>query len=136
MTETTAQAPTEQRAAVESYVRFWNAGTPQEQRRLAAEAFTDDVTYYALIGILRGPSELAAFRDEFAGHMGEVAFRPRAEAQILHGRARLTWEIEAGGKRVFAAGTDVLVFAPDGRIASVSAFLDQAPEGFDPQAHH
>lgn len=136
MTETTATTTAQHRATVDDYVRFWNAATPQEQRRLSAAAFTDDVRYHALIGVLSGPAALIGFREEFARHMGTVVFRPRQEPQIHHGRARLMWEIEAGGKNPFATGTDVLVFAPDGRVGSVSAFIDQAPEGFDPDAHH
>lgn len=66
--------------------------------------------------------------------MGTVTFRQRQDPELQHGRARLMWEIDAAGKS-FAAGTDVLVFDPDGRISSVSAFLDRAPEGFDPHAH-
>ncbi|MFF4114362.1 hypothetical protein ACFY0P_12930 [Streptomyces sp. NPDC001714] len=34
-----------------------------------------------------------------------------------------------------ATGTDVLRLDTDGRISSVTVFLDRAPEGFDPAAH-
>lgn len=125
-------------AVIERYLEFWNAGTPAEQQRLASETFTDDVCYRAPIGVLTGPYALIGFRDQFAGHMGEVAFRRRDEpgvAEVHHDRARLRWELEAGGKNPFAAGTDVLEFDAEGRIAAVTAFLDQAPEGFDPHAH-
>jgi hypothetical protein len=30
----------------------------------------------------------------------------------------------------------VIVLASDGRISSITAFLDRAPEGFDPHAHN
>jgi len=134
-TETTAHAPTGHEATIDAYVRFWNAASPDEGERLAATAFSDGIRYHALIGTLSGPAELAAFRDEFTREVGPAVFRPRAEAQILSDRARLRWELEAGGRQPFATGTDVLVFGRDGRIDSVSAFLDQAPEGFTPQAH-
>lgn len=135
MSETTAPSGTHHDATLERYLRFWNAGTPEEQHRLAAEIFTDDIGYHAPVGILSGPQALIDFRDEFARHMGSVAFRRREEPQIHHDRARLRWEIEAGGERSFAAGTDVLTFGPDGRIGSITTFLDRAPEGFDPHAH-
>ncbi|WP_225837964.1 nuclear transport factor 2 family protein [Streptomyces sp. NK08204] len=136
MTETIETVTAQHRATVEDYVRFWNAQEPGEQQRLAAAVFTEDVRYYALIGVLSGPSALIGFREQFTQHMGGAVFSSRREPEILHGRARLMWRIEAGGKESFATGTDILVFDEGGRITTVSAFLDQAPEGFDPNASH
>ncbi|MER6976687.1 nuclear transport factor 2 family protein [Streptomyces carpinensis] len=140
MTETeteTADATTAQHGAtVERYVRFWNAETPEEQQRLASATFTDEVQYYAPIGVLSGPPALIGFREQFGQHMGKVAFNPRQEPQIHHERARLMWEIDNGGTRPFATGTDIMTFAPNGRITTITTFLDQPPEGFDPNAHH
>jgi hypothetical protein len=54
---------------------------------------------------------------------------------MLDDRARLRWEILVGPEESsFAAGTDVVQFDEDGRISSVSAFVDRAPVGFDPHA--
>ncbi|MFE2062444.1 nuclear transport factor 2 family protein [Streptomyces sp. NPDC059467] len=133
MTETTVDAH-EQLA---QYVRFWNTGTEQEQRACAEAAFTDGVEYRAQIGILTGAQALIDFRDQFAAHMGTVTFRLREQPQVHHGRARLRWEILTGdgAGTSFATGTDVLHLDEDGRISSVSVFLDRAPEGFDPEAH-
>jgi hypothetical protein len=133
----TADALTAQhRATVEQYVRFWNAGAPEEQQRLASATFTEGVRYYAPIGVLSGPPALIGFREQFAQHMGAVAFRPRQEPEIHHGRARLMWRIDTQEKTPFATGTDILVFDPDGHVTTVTTFLDQPPEGFDPGAHH
>ncbi|MER6266145.1 hypothetical protein [Streptomyces sp900105755] len=76
-------------------------------------------------------------RNQFAAHMGPVALRLRERPQIHHGRARLRWEILTGdgAETPFATGTDVLHLEEDGRISSVTVFLDRAPEGFDPAAH-
>ncbi|MCF6521742.1 nuclear transport factor 2 family protein [Streptomyces sp. JJ36] len=131
-------AATEDFGQLEQYVRFWNAGTEEEQRRLAAAAFTDDVEYRAQIGVLSGAQALMDFRNQFADHMGTVALRPRRQPEVHHDRARFQWEILTGdgAGESFATGTDVLQFEEDGRISSVTVFLDRAPEGFDPEAHH
>ncbi|MEU8876214.1 isomerase [Streptomyces javensis] len=123
---------------LEQYVRFWNADAEPEQRRLAAAAFTDCVEYRAQIGILSGAQALMDFRNQFAAHMGTVALRLRQRPEVHHHRARLQWEILTGDGdgTPFAAGTDVLQLDENGRISSVVAFLDRAPEGFDPEAHH
>jgi hypothetical protein len=135
MTETLVQDPAFARL-VEAYVRFWNAGTEEQRHRSAAAAFAGDVEYRAPIGILGGTQALTAFRDRFVGHMGTVEFRLRGRPQTHHDRARLAWEILTEDGSSFATGTDVLHLDEDGRISSVTVFLDRAPEGFGTDAHH
>jgi hypothetical protein len=123
-------------ATVERYVRFWNTGKPDEQQELAAETFIEDVRYHAEIGVFTGRQALIDFHDQFTSHMTDAVLKRREAPQLHHDRARHTWEIEVGDGKSFATGTDVLVFAADGRISEITAFLDRAPEGFDPHAHH
>jgi hypothetical protein len=123
------QDPNSALSAVEQYVAFWNAATADDRRRLAAATFSDRVTYHAPVGVLRGADELSGFRNQFAQHSPGYVFRPRAESQAHHGRARLQWELVVDGKS-FATGTDVLELDDHGRIAAISSFLDRAPEGF------
>lgn len=123
-------------ATVERYLRFWNTGKPDEQQELATDTFTDDVAYHAVIGVFRGRQALIDFHDQFTGHMTDAVLRHRGEPQLHHDRGRVRWEIEVGDGKSFATGTDVLVFDNEGRISEITAFLDRAPEGFDPHAHH
>lgn len=122
-------------ATIERYIEFWNAPTNEEQRRIAATAFVEDVEYCALPGTLHGAEDLIDFRNQFLEHMGSAVFRAREEPEFHHDRARLKWEILAPENASFATGTDVMVLDPDGRVASVTAFLDRAPEGFAIGAH-
>lgn len=138
MTETTTRSEHLVERQLDRYVRFWNAGTEQEQRELAAATFTDGVEYRAEIGILNGAQALMDFRNQFVAHMGTAALRLRERPQVHHHRARLRWQIltEDGAGAPFATGTDVIRLDEDGMIDSVTAFLDRAPAGFDPEAHH
>lgn len=137
MTETTTPG-LRHAATIENYVKFWNAEFSRDQKRLASLAFADDVSYHAPIGVLHGSDSLIEFRNEFAEHMGSVEFRLRAQPEALADRARLRWEILVGSglPTSFAEGTDVVMLADDGRISSISTFLDRAPEGFDPHGEH
>lgn len=121
--------------AVERYVDFWNAATAEEQQRLAAQTFAEGVAYHAPLGIMSGPEELIGFRNQFAQHTADYSFRPRTEPETHHDRARLQWELITG-EETFATGTDVLELDDAGRITSITGFLDQAPQGFDPHAGH
>jgi hypothetical protein len=114
----------------EDYARFWNTAEPAERSRVAAAVFAEDVDYHSAVGVLAGAQALGEFRDEFIQHVGEATLVHLGEPDRLTDRARLRWEIVLADGTSFAAGTDVLVLAEDGRIASVTAFLDRAPEGF------
>lgn len=130
MTRTTTDSATD---TVARYLRFWNSA-PEGQERLGAGVFTDDVAYVAPIGVRTGVAELVAFARQFRDGVGAYELRARTEPDPHHDRARLRWELVVGGTS-FAEGTDVLVLDASGRIVSITAFLDRAPEGFDPDAH-
>lgn len=134
MSETTTTPTSPDLTVVEQYVAFWNARTPGQQQRLATEVFTDEVTYHVPLGIMRGPEQLIGFLEQFAQHQPDYSFRARNQPERHHDRARLQWELLVG-EESFATGTDVLELDENGRIASISGFLDRAPEGFDPHAH-
>lgn len=131
MTETTAPLTTD---AVARYVRFWNT-EPTEQRRAGGEIFIDDVTYVAAVGVLTGVEALAGFTEQFVVNVGAYEFRARTQPDVHHDRARLQWEIRVGDTS-FAEGTDVLTVDGDGRIASITTFLDRAPQSADTHPHH
>lgn len=136
MSQTAVDSTAEQHSQVlDRYVEFWNAEDGDEQRRTAGVVFDDRVEYRAPVGILTGAEALINFRDQFTDHMGAAVLAVRQAPEIHHDRARLLWEIRLGGGTSFAAGTDVIAFGSDGRISSVTSFLDRAPEGFQ-LPHH
>lgn len=135
MTAPTSPEPTAPGlGAVQRYLEFWNTANAAEQRTLAARTFVAGVGYHAPIGLLAGTEALIAFRDQFADHQPDYVFKARAEPAAHHDRARLEWELVVSGQ-TFATGTDVLEVDAEGRITSITGFLDDAPAGFDP-AHH
>lgn len=134
MTDTTIDTTIDTASAIDGYLRFWNLDPGEEQLRLATDLFALEVTYHAPIGVREGAASLVELSAQFAEHLGDVAFRARTEPDIVGDRARLQWEIIRGDES-FAEGTDVIVLDDEGRIETVTTFLDRAPEGFDPHAH-
>ncbi|MFD7074910.1 isomerase [Nocardioides sp. NPDC059952] len=130
-TETTPRSPA---ATAEAYVSFWNLAA-DEQRTLGATLFASDVARSTPIGESTGLEALIDFTRQFTEGVGAYTFVARAEPDSHHGHVRVRWEIlkEEGS---FAEGTDVLGLDRSGRIAAITAFIDRAPEGFDPDAHH
>lgn len=117
------------------YTAFWNASTDEDQQRLAALTFVDAVEYHAPIGVLTGAQAMIGFRQEFTNHVPTARLVAREVPERHHDRMRFRWEIVVGDEESFATGTDVLELDGDGRISSVTSFLDRAPEGFE-AAHH
>lgn len=117
------------------YTAFWNASTDEDQQRLAALTFVDGVEYHAPIGVLTGAQAMIGFRQEFTSHVPTARLVARRVPERHHDRMRFQWKIVVGDEESFATGTDVLELDRDGRISSVTSFLDRAPEGFE-AAHH
>src|SRR3546814_570304 len=118
---------------IDSYLQFWNS-EEDDQRRIGGGLFANDVSYHAIVGVLTGVDALVDFRAQLIENVGEVRFQARQPADQHHDRARLLWEVVREDGSSFAAGTDVIAFAPDGLVRDVSVFLDRAPEGFED--HH
>ncbi len=113
--------------AVERYFAAWNAGADDVEKAVA-EAFTDDATYTDPLTDVRGLDALAAtirgVHEQFPG----FAFRAVGTPDAHHHIARFSWELvsrQDGSAPV--AGFDVIALAEDGRVSSVSGFLDRVP---------
>ncbi|MFD7866429.1 nuclear transport factor 2 family protein [Streptomyces sp. NPDC059783] len=114
--------------AVQRYFAAWNAATAEELQKAVAAAFTEDATYTDPFTDVRGHEALAAAisgtQEQFPG----FTFRLLGEVDGHHALARFGWELVSGADgSAPVAGSDVIALAEDGRIASVSGFLDRLP---------
>ncbi|HBF82571.1 MAG TPA: polyketide cyclase [Streptomyces sp.] len=114
--------------AVQRYFAAWNAGTAEELGMAVAAGFTEDATYTDPLVDVRGHDGLAAAiggaQAQFAGFDFVLTGTPDAHHRLV----RFTWDLvsRADGSSP-AAGFDVITLAEDGRISSVSGFLDRLP---------
>jgi SnoaL-like protein len=119
---------TDTSSLIDNYIAIWNETDPDRRRELIAQTWTEDGSY--VDPMLTGTGHdgidamIAGAREQFPGHRFELAGAPEAH----HDRVRFTWHLkpDAGGDAV-AIGSDFGVVADDGRLRSVTGFLDLVP---------
>ncbi|MET9921820.1 nuclear transport factor 2 family protein [Streptomyces sp. NPDC006435] len=114
--------------AVRRYFTAWNATTPEDLEKAVAAAFTEEATYTDPLADVRGHDGLAATISGAHQQFPGFEFRPAGAHDGHHDIVRFGWELVSttdGSAPV--AGSDVITLADDGRIASVSGFLDRVP---------
>jgi hypothetical protein len=110
-------------ATVEQYIATWNEADPERRRALASQVWTDDGSYVDPLMEGEGPEAIAAMigaaQAQFPGHRFELSSGPDAH----HDRVRFAWRLVGDGGPV-AAGADFATVADDGRLRSVTGFLE------------
>jgi hypothetical protein len=111
---------------IDGYIATWNEGDPERRRALVAQTFTDDGSYVDPLMTGAGTdgidAMIAGAQQQFPGHRFELAGAPDAH----HDRVRFTWHLKPDGSDdVVAIGYDYGVVADDGRLSSVTGFLEQ-----------
>ncbi|MFG3526915.1 nuclear transport factor 2 family protein [Streptomyces sp. NPDC047917] len=114
--------------AVQRYFAAWNAATDEELAKAVAAAFTEDATYTDPLADVRGHEELAATIDGAHQQFPGFEFRLAGTPDGHHDIVRFGWElVSTADGSAPVAGSDVIALAGDGRITSVSGFLDRVP---------
>jgi hypothetical protein len=108
----------------ERYIDLWNETDAQSRKALLASAWTEDASYVDPMMQGQGHSEIGALigavHARFPGHR----FVLKGAADGHGDRLRFTWTLGAPGAEPIAQGTDFGIVASDGRLKSVSGFLD------------
>ncbi|MFE4954652.1 nuclear transport factor 2 family protein [Streptomyces sp. NPDC056653] len=114
--------------AVQRYFVAWNAATPEDLAKAVAAAFTEDAAYTDPLADVCGHDGLAAAisgaRQQFPGFEFKLTGTPDGHHDIV----RFSWDlVSTDDGSAPAAGSDVITLDDDGRISSVSGFLDRVP---------
>ena len=109
------------------YLEAWNETDAGRRRVLVERGFTEAARYLDPMMGAEGQAGIdamiAAVQERFPGHRFRLAGCPDGHNDCL----RFSWEMGPEGGAVLVAGTDMAVVAPDGRLASVTGFIDRAP---------
>ena len=115
---------------VDAYIAMWNETRPAARRAIVERAFSDDGTYLDPMMAGAGPAGidamLAGAQEQFPGVRFELVSGPEQH----HDRVRFTWRMLGGnGTGEVARGVDFATLAEDGRLRSVTGFLEPVVAG-------
>lgn len=109
---------------VDDYIAAWNETDPAARRDLIARVFADDADYVDPQMEGRGhdgiDALIAGVQEQFPGFAFTLAVAPDAH----HDRVRFSWHLAPAGGEPVALGLDVAMLDADGRMASVTGFLE------------
>ncbi len=112
-------------SVVDTYIAAWNEGDAERRLELVAETWTEDGSYLDPLMTGEGTDGIAAMigaaQTQFPGHRFVLATGPDAHNDVV----RFSWTLN-GADGPVAAGTDFATVADDGRLRSVTGFLEQS----------
>jgi hypothetical protein len=110
---------------IDGYIATWNEKDPERRLALVAETFTNDADY--LDPLMQGAGQdgidamIAGVQQQYADYRFELAGAPDAH----NDRVRFSWHLVGnGGGAPVATGYDFGTLAEDGRLRSVTGFLE------------
>ena len=112
------------------YLQAWNEGDPARRQALIHEVFRENATYVDPLAQVAGHGELDALIAGMQARFAGARFTMKGTPDGHHDRLRFSWSLGASGKTI-AEGTDIATTATDGRLQSVTGFLDYV----DPAIH-
>jgi hypothetical protein len=119
--------PTNPAQIAAQYVDIWNENDPARRRALIQRTFTAEASY--VDPLMQSAAHdgldamIGAAQAQFAGLRFKVSGKPDGHHDVV----RFSWSLGSGNAEPLAAGTDIAVVAPDGRIERITGFLDKMP---------
>jgi hypothetical protein len=112
---------------VDGYIAMWNETSAEARRAIIAETWAEDATYLDPLMAGEGAAGIDAMvsgvQEQFPGHRFELTAGPDHH----HDRVRFAWQlVGANGGPAVAHGVDFATLAGDGRLRSVTGFLEPA----------
>ncbi|CAO3440370.1 nuclear transport factor 2 family protein [Azospirillum endophyticum] len=119
-------------AIADLYIAAWNETDPQRRRALIALGWSEDASYLDPLAGVSGHDGLDALIDAVQRQFPGLRFSLLGAVDGYGDRLRFSWALgpvdgDAVAGDPVARGTDFALLAADGRLRSVTGFLDQMP---------
>jgi hypothetical protein len=109
-----------------SYIDLWNERTPARRREMLAANWTTDAKYVDPLMSGDGHDGVDALVASVQQRFPDFKFRLIGEPNGFGDHVRFSWGLGPDGGDSPIKGTDFVVLS-DGRIRSITGFLDQVP---------
>ena len=114
---------------VDTYFGAWCEADPEKRRPLIDKCWSDGGIYVDPMADVAGRDGLEATIAGFHAQMPGASIVLNGPIDEHHGRIRFPWALKAADGSIPIKGIDVGQLAPDGRLASILGFWDNAPGG-------
>ncbi|HYM31998.1 MAG TPA: nuclear transport factor 2 family protein [Candidatus Cybelea sp.] len=111
---------------VDRYIATWNETDGARRRALVGKTFTETASYVDPMMLGDGQAGIDAMIAGAQSRFGGMRFRLSGKIDAFKDRVRFSWELGADNRDAYVKGTDFAVIA-DGRLQSVTGFIDQMP---------
>jgi len=106
------------------YIDAWNETNPERRRSLIARTFAEAASYVDPMMEGRGHAEIDAMIGGVQERFPGLRFRQAGTVDSHHASVRFSWELAPEAGEPIAKGTDFAALAEDGRLQTVTGFLD------------
>lgn len=111
-----------------NYIALWNERAPERRRALLDANWCDDASYVDPLMAGDGPDNIEMLIAGVQQRFPEFRFALIGKPDGFGDHVRFSWGLGPDGSDAPIKGTDFAVIR-DGRIASITGFLDQVPQG-------
>jgi len=111
------------------YIAAWNEIDPDRRGALVAALWTEDATYRDPMMQGEGHHGIAALIAGVQARFPDFRFVLSGQPDSYGDRLRFSWDLGPEGGEVAVQGTDFAVLAANGRLQTVTGFLDRVPSG-------
>lgn len=110
----------------QQYIAAWNETDSERRRALISQTWSEDATYVDPLMAGRGHAEVNALMAGVQQRFPDFRFVLIGKPEGVADRVRFSWGLGPDGADAPIKGTD-FVEVEDGRLKSVTGFLDQVP---------
>ena len=110
------------------YIELWNERAPNRRREMLAANWTNDARYVDPLMSGDGHDGVDALISGVQQKFPDFKFTLIGEPNGFGEHVRFSWGLGPDGTDSPIKGTDFAVLSKDGRIMSITGFLDQVPQ--------